>query len=177
MSRRSGIAAAILTAAILAVYGPILASLVRQWASDGNYSHGFLVVPFALVFAWQSRRGRAVGPRPHAAGLLVVLASMAVFVAGRFAIELFLMRVSLLGVIAGSVLYLWGLDHLRRLAFPLVLLFLAVPLPAVLLNQIAFPLQLLASRAGEAVVSAAGVPVLREGNILVLPDTRLEVVQ
>jgi exosortase len=52
-----------------------------------------------------------------------------------------------------------------------------VPLPAVVFNQLAFPLQLLASSAGETVLSAAGVPVLREGNILVLPTTTLEVVQ
>src|SRR4029079_12164262 len=134
-------------------------------------------------------------PRPHALGLVVVAASMAVFLAGQFAVELFLMRVSLIGALAGSILFLWGPVHLRRLAFPLVLLLLAVPLPAVLLNQIAFPLQLLASRAGEAVVSAAGIPGLRgpspaaavvsaagiplrrEGTVLILPTTKLEVVQ
>jgi exosortase len=162
---------------MLAVYTPTIVSLARQWASDENYSHGLLVVPFALLFAWRSRRDLALEPQPHALGLAVVAASMAVFLAGQFAIELFLMRVSLLGVLAGSILYLWGPGHLRRLAFPLALLLLAVPLPAVVLNQIAFPLQLLASRCGEAVVSAAGVPVLREGNVLILPDTKLEVVQ
>jgi exosortase len=177
MSRRSAIAVVILSAATLAVYAPVLASLVRQWTSDENYSHGLLVVPFALLFAWRSRRDLAGDARPHALGLVVVAASLAVFLAGQFAIELFLMRVSLLGVIAGSILFLWGPRHLRRLAFPLVLLLLAVPLPAVVLNQIAFPLQLLASRAGETVVSAAGIPVLREGNILILPNTKLEVVQ
>ena len=177
MSRRSAVALAIVAAALLAVYFQVIASLVRQWASDENYSHGFLVVPFALLFAWRSRRALAAEPRPHWAGIVVVATSMAVFLAGQFAAELFLMRVSLLGVIAGSILFLWGSNHLRRLAFPLALVLLAVPLPAVVLNQIAFPLQLLASRAGEAVVTAAGVPVLREGNVLILPETTLEVVQ
>jgi len=73
------------------------ASLVRQWTSDENYSHGLLVVPFALLFAWRSRRGLAIAPRPHPLGLVVVAASMAVFLAGQFAAELFLMRVSLIG--------------------------------------------------------------------------------
>jgi exosortase len=177
MSRRSVIAVIVVAAAILAVYAPVLASLVRQWSSDENYSHGLIVVPFALLFAWRSRQGLAAEPRPQALGIVVVAASMAVFLAGQFAVELFLMRISLLGAIAGTILYLWGPLHLRRLAFPLVLLLLAVPLPAVVLNQVAFPLQLLASRAGEAVVTAAGIPVLREGNVLILPDTRLEVVQ
>src|SRR4029077_8847383 len=126
---------------------------------------------------WRSRRDLAAAPRPHPLGLVVVIASLAVFLAGQFAAELFLMRVSLLGALAGTILFIWGPLHLRRLAFPLVLLLLAGPLPPVVLSQIAVPLQLRASRAGEAVVSAAGVPVLREGNVLILPDTKLEVVQ
>jgi exosortase len=178
MTRRSAAALAIVGAATLAVYFPVITSLVRQWASDENYSHGFLVVPFALLFAWRSRRDLgAAEPRPHLLGLAVAILGVIIFLAGQFAAELFLMRISLLGLIAGSVLYLWGPRHLRILAFPMVLLLLAIPLPSIILNQIAFPLQLLASRAGEAVVSAAGVPILREGNLLVLPDTTLEVVQ
>jgi exosortase len=178
MTRRSAAALVILGAATLTVYFPVLASLVQQWASDENYSHGFLVVPFAIFFAWRVRRELASAERqPHALGLALVAGSTLVFVAGRLAAELFLTRVSLLGLMAGSVLFLWGPAHLRRLAFPLALLLFAIPLPALILNQIAFPLQLLASRAGEAVVSGAGIPILREGNVLFLPDTTLEVVE
>lgn len=116
-------------------------------------------------------------PRPHILGLALVLLSILGFLAGQFAAEHFLVRLSLLGLIAGTILFLWGPTHLRLLAFPLALLLLAIPLPALILNQIAFPLQLLASRAGEAAVSAAGIPILREGNVLVLPEMKLEVVE
>jgi len=178
MTRRSAAAAALIGASTLAVYAPVLASLVRQWASDENYSHGFLVVPFALLFVWRARHSLAAAePRPHIAGLVLAVLSILGFLAGQFAAELFLARLSLLGLIAGTVLFLWGPAHVRQLAFPLALLLLAIPLPALILNQIAFPLQLLASRAGEAAVSAAGIPILREGNVLVLPEMRLEVVE
>ena len=178
MTRRSAAASVVIGASALAVYAPALASLVRQWASDANYSHGFLVVPFALLFAWKARRDLASHhPRPHPLGLAIVIVSMLLFVGGQLAAELFVTRVSLLGIIAGSVLFLWGPSHLRTLSFPLVLLLLAIPLPALVLNQIALPLQLLASRAGEAVVTGAGIPVLREGNVLILPETTLEVVE
>ena len=178
MTRRSAAASVVIGISALAVYAPVLASLVRQWASDANYSHGFLVVPFALLFAWKARGDLARHhPHPHALGLAIVIASMLLFVGGELAAELFVTRVSLLGVIAGSVLFLWGPSHLRTLFFPLVLLLLAIPLPALVLNQIALPLQLLASRAGEAVVTGAGIPILREGNVLILPDTTLEVVE
>lgn len=178
MTRRSAAALAILGAATVTVYLPVLVSLVRQWMSDENYSHGLLVVPFAMFFAWRARRELiSAERRPHSLGLALVAASTLLFVAGRLAAELFLTRVSLLGVMAGSVLFMWGPAHLRRLAFPFVLLLFAIPLPALVLNQVAFPLQLLASRAGEAVVSAAGIPILREGNVLILPETTLEVVE
>jgi exosortase len=178
MTRRSAAALAVVGATTLAVYFPVIASLVRQWASDENYSHGFLVVPFAVLFAWRSRRELAAAEsRPRLIGLFATIVSVLTFLAGQFAAELFLTRISLLGVIAGTIVFLWGVRHLRILAFPMALLLLAIPLPAIVLNQIAFPLQLLASRAGETVVSAAGVPILREGNVLILPDTTLEVVQ
>lgn len=178
MTGRSAAAAALIGASTLAVYFPVLTSLVRQWASDENYSHGFIVVPFALLFAWRARKTLAAAePRPHVLGLFVVILSVLGFLAGQLAAELFIARLSLLALIAGTILFLWGPVHLRKLSFSLALLLLAIPLPSIILNQVAFPLQLLASRAGEAAVSAAGIPILREGNVLVLPEMTLEVVE
>jgi exosortase len=171
-------APALVLAVTLAVYLPTLSSLVRQWASDENYSHGFLVVPFAFYFAWRDRRRIAALPcAPHLAGLVLVAVSLVVFLAGQLGAELFLSRVSLLGVIAGTVVALYGAPRLRALAFPLLLALVAIPLPAVVFNRIAFPLQLLASRAAETTLSGLGVPVLREGNVLVLSSMTLEVAQ
>src|ERR1700732_2118398 len=75
------------------------------------------------------------------------------------------------------VLFLFGWEDLMVLAFPLAFLVLMVPLPAIIFNQIAFPLQLLASRFGEAAMGVADVPVLREGNVLILANTTLEVAE
>jgi len=178
VTRRALLALGLVASVTVLVYFPVLTSLVRQWASDDNYSHGFLVVPFAVYFAWLRRRDlAALQLRPHWSGLAVVLGSLALLLAGRLGAELFLARVSLIGLIAGTVLFLYGPSHVRVLAFPIAFLLLMIPLPAVVFNQLAFPLQLLASSAGETVLSASGIPVLREGNILVLPTTTLEVVQ
>jgi exosortase len=119
----------------------------------------------------------AIPVRPSNWGLVIAIASLALYVAGQVGAELFLSRLSLIGLIAGAILFLFGPGHLRRLAFPVALLLLIIPLPTIVFNRIAFPLQLLASRAGEAVLSATGVPVLREGNVLILPSTTLEVAQ
>jgi exosortase len=178
MTRRTAAALALVTLAAIAVYLPVLSSLVSQWASDENYSHGFLIVPFAIYFAWTQRASLAAAPlRPSVIGLLIVCGSLILLIAGLFGAELFLARISLIGVLAGTVLFLLGWNHLRLLAFPIGLLVLMVPLPALVFNQIAFPLQLFASRVGELVLTTLGIPVLREGNILELSTTRLEVAQ
>jgi len=165
-------------AAVLWLYRDVLRSLVHQWASDDNYSHGFLILPIAIYCAWERRDLlRRIEPRPHAGGLALVLLSLATFAMGALAAELFLMRLSLVGVIVGALVFVWGPSFLRALAFPLALLPLMIPLPTIVFNQIALPLQLIASRVGETVIGAAGIPVLREGNILELPGMTLAVAE
>src|SRR5687768_16820083 len=177
-SRSSGLAAAVLVGAVAWLYAGVLPALVQKWANDDDYSHGFFVVPLAAFFVWERRGALACASRrPSGVGLVVLAASLLCFVAGHFGSELFLTRASLIGVLAGLVLFLLGWQHLRLLAFPLAFLLLMVPLPAIVFNHITFPLQLLASRVGEAVIAASGVPVLREGNVLFLPGRTLEVAE
>jgi exosortase len=135
-------------------------------------------VPLALYFAWERRDAIRRAPvRPGAGGAFLLVFSLAVWMAGLLGAELFLTRVSLVGVVAGLVWFVWGREHLRLLAFPIAFLLLMIPLPAIIFNQIAFPLQLIASRAGETVLSLSGIPVLREGNVLQLPSRSLEVAE
>jgi len=178
MRRRDFAIAMALSAGVLALYSGVLLGLARQWATDDNYSHGFFVLPLAVFFAWERRAAlRTAVARPSLAGLILIAASLVLLLAGRLGSELFLTRVSLIGVLAGTVLYVWGREHLRVLAFPIAFLLLMVPLPAILFNKIALPLQLLASRVGEMAISAAGIPVVREGNVLQLPTRDLEVAE
>ena len=160
------------------LYHAVIAKLVYDWENDGNYSHGFLIVPVALYFAWERRnRLLAADSRPSILGLIVVLGSLVTLVAGILGSELFLTRVSMIGITAGIVLFVLGWTHLRILAFPVAFLLLMIPIPAIIFNQIAFPLQLLASRFGESTLMAANIPVLREGNLIILANTTLEVAE
>lgn len=172
------LAVCLVTAGIGLVYWRVLASLVNAWEVDGNYSHGFLIVPLALYFVWERRRQLAAAEtKPSSFGLVVLAGGIAVLLAGLLGSELFLSRFSLILVLVGIVLFLFGWRHLRMLAFPLGFLLLMIPLPAIVFNRIAFPLQLVASRFGETVISAANIPVLREGNVLILANTSLEVAE
>jgi exosortase len=160
------------------LYRHVVAKLVHDWGTDDNYSHGFLIVPVAIYLAWERRAKLADAlPRPSTAGLLVVVLSVLVLAAGTLGAELFLTRVSMLGVLAGGILFVYGWQHLRILIFPLAFLLLMIPIPSIVFNEIAFPLQLLASRFGEVVLTLAGVPVLREGNVITLSNTTLEVAE
>lgn len=169
----------VLLASLAAVwlFAGVATGLVSDWAHDDNYSHGFLIVPMAAYFAWERRHRLAGTTRPSWLGLGAVVCSLAMLVAGILGAELFLTRLAMVGVLAGSVLFLWGWRHLRVLAFPLTFLLLMIPIPAIIFNQLAFPLQLFASQFGTAVMEAFSVPVLREGNVIVLANTKLEVAE
>jgi exosortase len=171
-------AAAIVLAALLLVYWSVITGLIGAWSTDDNYSHGFFIVPLALYFAWE-RRGKIVSTpiTPSLLGPVVVAGSLFLLIAGLLGAELFLSRVSILGTIAGAILFLYGWPMLRVLAFPLAFMVLMVPLPAIIFNKIAFPLQLLASHVGEKTISAMDIPILREGNVLILANTTLEVAE
>lgn len=177
---RTGVwtAGAVAAAAFAVLFWPVAAGLVFHWAQDDSYSHGFLIAPIAAWFAWERRHRAAAAPaRPSAWGLAAAAASLLLLLAGLAAAELFLTRIALIGTLASAVLFLFGWAQLRVMAFPLAFLLLMVPLPAIVFNQIAFPLQLVASRFGEVALSALHIPVLREGNVIVLAEARLEVVE
>jgi exosortase len=109
--------------------------------------------------------------------LPILVLAVAVLLLGVSGAELFLSRFSLLLVIAGLVIFFQGWDFFRAVLFPWAFLLLMIPLPAIIFNQITFPLQLLASKVAAAVLPLAGVPVLREGNIINLPAMPLEVAE
>jgi exosortase A len=171
-------ALAVLAASFAVLFWPVIAKLVHDWGIDDNYSHGYLIPPLAAYLIWERREQLGQVPARRASfGLVIVAGSLLVLLAGLLGAELFLTRIALLGTLVGGVLFVLGWRHLKMLAFPLGILLLMIPIPAILFNQVVFPLQLVASRAGEMSLVAAGIPVLREGNIITLANTTLEVAE
>jgi exosortase len=171
--------------AILFTYAAVLVKLSRDWWSDENYSHGLLVPVIIGYILWLQRDKFATEPaRPSVllGGLAVVLALFALWT-GVAGAELYTQRISLVLLIAGTIVYFGGLRFLRLILVPLGLLLLAIPIPAIIFNKIAFPLQLFASRCAVWSMNVMGIPVLRQGNVIELKplnsfDTKkLEVVE
>lgn len=110
--------------------------------------------------------------------MLVVLFSIGLLFLGSLGAELFLARISILGTICGLIVYFSGGALLRAMAFPLVFLLFAIPIPALIYNEIVFPLQFIASKFATSTLDMLNLfPVMREGNILILPHMSLEVVE
>lgn len=159
-----------IAAALLFAYATVLGKLGRDWGTDENYSHG-LLVPLIIGFVLWSQRERLTGAAQRPAtwsGLSAVLLALLALWAGTAGAELFLQRTSLVLMLAGTVLYFWGYTLLRLLIVPLFLLLLAIPIPAIIFNKIAFPLQLFASRCAVWAMTLFDIPVLRQGNVIEL---------
>lgn len=131
---------------------------------------------FSLFVLWQKRAPLQTMPRAaSSSGVLIVAVALAVLVVGELGAELFLARVSLLLLLAGLIVSFLGWSQFRAVLFPWAFLFLMLPIPAIIFNQITFPLQLLTSKLAAVVLPWFGVPVLREGNLIHLPAMALEV--
>ena len=149
-----------------------------DWYSTPDFAHGFLIPFFCAYVIWEKRGAVQATPlKPSWAGTSLVLLALLTYITGIYGAELFLARLSGIMLVAGLVWTFAGLRMLRVLQFPLLCLLLALPFPAVIFNQVTFPLQLLASRLASAILPLMNVPVLREGNVIELPMLKLEVAE
>ena len=160
----------LLAAAVAFAYWGVLARLGRFWWEDENYSHG-LLIPFVVGYILWTERGRLAGmeKRPRFAwGAALTAGALLMLWVGTAGAELFTQRASLVLLLAGLAVYFWGWRLLRAVGVPLLLLALAVPIPSIIFNKLAFPLQLFASRCAVWAMRLLDIPVLREGNVIEL---------
>ncbi len=162
---------------VLALYYSVLVELVHDWVIDENYSHGFLIPLVSAFFIWRKRdRLRTRQRKSNGIGLAILMLGLLLFIVASIGAEFFTQRLSLLLVIGGLLLYLGGRKITGDLLFPLLYLVFMIPVPYVLYYSVSFPLELLASRLTTAAVSSIGIPIIREGNILHLQNTTLQVI-
>lgn len=165
-----------LLVALGVAYATIVPGMVSDWYNDENYSHGFLVPLISAYFLSQNWTELKATPlRPSNAGLLVIIGSLVLLLLGFIGTEYFTMRSSLVFLVAGIVLYWFGWGVLRLAALPIAFLIFMVPIPYIVYDALAFPLKLLVTQASVAVLKMLSVPVVSEGNIIMFPQTVLEV--
>jgi exosortase len=166
----------ILVLGIVGIYAGILQNLYFAWMDDPNYSHGLLVPIISGYFIWQQREQlEKLEIKPATSGILLVIFALLVLFAGVAAQEYFSKRASLVFLLAGIVLFLLGWQWLKSLALPIGFLFFMIPLPYIVYDAMAFPLKLFVAKFSVIALKLMGVVVWREGNIIMFPQTTLEV--
>jgi exosortase len=160
------------------IYLPALIELVSDWYNDANYSHGFLVPLISGYLIWKKRNDlAAMQTTPSRIGYFLIIVGMIIFVLGNGASEYFTVRFSLVVTIFGMALSLFGKPIVSKVWFALLFLLFMIPIPYVLYFSVAFPLQLLASKVTSAILNLIGMTVIRQGNIINLPNQTLEVAE
>jgi exosortase len=160
------------------LYAGIMRDLGIQWWDDANYNHGFLIPVFSGFLVWRERhRLRAIEPAGSLVGLPVLVGGIALLFIGDIGAENFLMRGSLLVILAGLILFLSGRATFRAVLFPLGYLLFMIPLPGILFYAVTFPLQSLAAEQAAWALDLLGVPVLLDGNIIHLSQLSLGVTE
>lgn len=161
---------------IVGVYWPTIWEMASQWSNDANYSHGFLIPVVSAYVLYERRKELADTPAlPSLAGLALAGLALALFIVGNAVGELFTMRTSLVALICAITLYLFGTGFFKKALFPLLFLFFMVPLPYIVYDAAALPLKLFVTQYSVWLLKHIGIPVIREGNILMFPELTLEV--
>lgn len=161
---------------IFALYASVLADLAYDWWTDPALSQGLLIPPLAFYIAWTRQKLTFSCPViPDNRGLGLIAASCLLLLFGKLGAEFFLARISFVLLLTGLVWAFWGTARLRTLAFPFLLLATMVPLPVIVYNSVAGPLQLFASSIAARVAQALGATVYCDGNIINLAHITLDV--
>jgi len=158
-------------AALLALaLAPALLELSRSWSGRDEYAHAYLIPVVSLWALLRDRRRLARLPvATSGLGLAGLGAALGLYAFATAAGVVELAGLALVGAIAGGVLWLRGPAWLRALAFPIAFLLFLVPLPESWLAPVVVELRLFVTRAATAILHGIGVPVAREGNVLLLP--------
>jgi exosortase len=152
--------------------------MFEQWSKDEDMSHGFVVPVVVLWIVWREReRWRALPAEPSWWGLAVLAVGAGLQFIAALGAGLFVGSVAFWVSVAGAVLTLGGFAWLRVWAFPLLLALFMLPKLALVYNQATLPLQLLASRLAAGILTAFGMGVIREGNILDVAGHRVFVAE
>jgi exosortase len=171
-------AVALLGGLVVLLYWDVLPGMAYIWWTDEAYSHGLLIPPLAAYVAWLNRdRILATPASADSRGLILTGIGCAAHILGRLGAEFFLTRVSLVIILAGIILTYWGAARLKQMAFSLVLLATMVPIPAIVYNKLAAPLQLFASWVASNTIEMLGIPIFRDGNVMHLSEISLGVAE
>ncbi len=169
----------VIALALAFLYATVLSKLGRDWWTDENYSHG-LLVPFVIGYIVWLEFDKLKRIPQNASFLIgggIILFSLLMLLGGILGAELFTQRISFVLMLMGIVIYFWGVKLVQMLVVPFALLILSIPIPQIIFNKIAFPLQIWASQFAIWGIRLFDVASVRKGNVIeILPFGATQVV-
>jgi len=170
--------ALLLLAVLGVVFGRVISGLVTDWWVDPNYSHGFLVPFVCAYFIWRKRDRLAFDPdRPSRRSYAFAAAGLLLLILGTAGAEYYSQRIGFVLALYGVLGYLGGERFAREIRFPFVYFLFAVPLPYLIYYAFTLPLQTLAAKEAVYGLRLMGIAAARDGNIIHLSGTSLEVAE
>ncbi len=161
---------------VLAVYYPTLRYLVGQWGQE-DYSYGYLIPLVVVYLLWERRRQlRSLAGTPSWPGFIVLGMALVLFWIGELGGDYFVLYISFWAVIVGLCWSHLGWEKLKRIGFPLLLIPTMFPPPNFVYGRVSFTLKLISSELGVAMMHLYGMSAYREGNVIDLGFTQLQVV-
>jgi exosortase len=162
--------------AFVLLFASPVSTLFHDWLHDDDANYGLLLFPVAIWLAWRSGLRTDAAP-DRRAGTILLIAATLIRLLGSVAAEFFSQRFAIWLAIVGLIVFCFGWRQIRSWWLPLVVLLLAIPLPALFINQLAIPLQFQASRLGTAMIHWRHIPVRTQGNVIQIPEAMLFVAE
>ena len=160
------------------LFCPAIAKLVKMWGTNDDYSHGFFVIPISFYMVWQRREKlRNLNFQPSWMGLPVLIVGSVSYLIASITKFHSLTHLAMPIVILGLLLFFGGWRLVIELSLPLLFLFFMFPIPSSYYVQITNQLKLVVTKISEESINLMRIPVYREGNILFLASTQLEVTE
>lgn len=150
--------------------------ITHDWEREA-YSYCWLIPPLVLFLIWIKRDELASLPsEPSWVGLLPVGMGILFFWIGELSGEFFTLYISFWLVLVGICLLHLGWKKLKILGFSLFFILTMFPVPHFINTRLMLQLRLISSKLGVAMIHIYGLPVARNGNIIDLGFTKLQVV-
>ncbi len=165
------------TAFIFIVYFSALKQMVSGWNRE-DYSYCYLI-PFVILYLiWEKRKVLSnLDSIPTWIGFIPFGLGIVLFWLGELGGEYFTLYISFWLIIVGVLWNHLGWKKVKVLAFSLFMVLTMFPLPGFLYNKISLRLQLISSKLGVGILQLYGMSAYREGNVIDLGFTQLQVVE
>ncbi len=173
-----GLRAVVIFCLAVLLFAPVTVELIKTWSTDGDYSHGFLVLPISLCLIWMKRKKLSeMIVKPVWIAFPIVVLSLAGYIISYTTRVHTFTHISMILATLALLVFLTGWRIAREVFFPVIFLSFMFPIPSSYYVLLTNPLKLVITELSSEIIYAFGIPVLREGNLIFLPNMHLEVAE